>query len=210
MYTYYTHISFILKIFDLHTRYRITFMRDQERSLLLFAIVEIKLKQQLKLPYVDTYCEILYRIRGVWITVFLTKENAYSIVYRKALRRTHTRRGVAEIMLVYYSRFVKISCTRNRYDLQSAGETGSLVPQQRRLGRPAHQDQLLVGQHHHAGKSRKPHSQVNETLVTRLIVIYRYESHSYSLLINKCLKVRTFARTFPMMRDDTAYRQAKR
>lgn len=50
------------------------------------------------------------------------------------------------------------------------------MPQQRRLGRPAHQDQLLVGQHHHAGEGREPHPQVNESLVARLIVIYRYRA----------------------------------
>lgn len=66
-------------------------------------------------------------------------------------------------------------------DLQSAGETGGLVPQQRRLGRSAHQYQLLVGQHHHAGKGREPHPQVDESLVASI------ERDKDRLSINKIL-----------------------
>lgn len=63
--------------------------------------------------------------------------------------------------------FDKISCIRKigANDLQSAGEASGLVPEQRRLGRSAHKDQFLIGQHHHAGEGGKPHSQMNESLV---------------------------------------------
>lgn len=74
--------------------------------------------------------------------------------------------NIAEIM-VYYARFDKISCIRkiDANDLQSAGEASGLVSEQRRLGRTAHQDQFLIGQHHHAGEGGKPHSQMNESLI---------------------------------------------
>lgn len=166
----------MLKIFDLHAWYRVT------TEILLLSVASknaLKKKKQLKFTRRNATAYVVQQ------------DNSFLDSRRNALRRTRTRRGVAEIMLVYYSRFAKISCTRNRprYDLQSAGETSSLVPQQRRLGWPAHQDQLLVGQHHDAGKGREPHSQVNESLVGRLIVIYyRYEPHTASLLNNnKCL-----------------------
>lgn len=49
--------------------------------------------------------------------------------------------------------------------LQTSSKASGFVLDHRRLGGLAHDDQLLVGHHHHSRKLRKPHADVHETLI---------------------------------------------